>query len=44
MGRRPEGVSADGAMPGDVPCASDGGGGYGKYTAPDIPRNGGGFC
>ena len=44
VSRCPECVSADGAMPGDVPCAADGGRGDGKYAAPDVPGDGDSFC
>ena len=44
VGRRPEGIAADGAMPGDVPVRADGDRGDGECGAPEIPGDGAGFC
>ena len=40
---RPEGIAADGAVPGDVPLAADVRGGYGGHPGPQIPGDGRGL-
>ena len=39
VGGRPEGVAADGAVPGDVPVGADGYGGDGEGRTPEVPGN-----